>query len=145
MSFKDYLWKKIIPVFFMVVTFVNVGMLVAGTLFFPEERFGYEVFFSPLFFGILGCIPAVLTWFWDEKTVKKSSIVFQTIFQLVVLEICILGTAGIFGEIDIMTGMIMAGMILCIYAAVCIVLYLQDKQFCEEMNQALLQYQNEKR
>lgn len=141
MSFKKYLLKKVLPIYFMIVTFLNVGMLIVGQIFFEESRFGYEIFFSPLLFGLLGCIPTLLEFLFKGKTVNKSTIILQNIVQLVILEICILGAAKLGGVIDsVLTAIIIACMIFIIFVIVSVLQYLQDKSLCTEMNMALSQY-----
>lgn len=140
MSFKEHLWKKVVPTYFMVVTFINIGMLTAGLTFFKEVRFGYEVFLSPLFFGFIGCIPLVLDYLFQEKRANQRAIMMQISFEFVLLEACILGVAKLIGIIDSpLTAVIMACMILVIFVIVSVFEYLQDQALCKKMNMALLQ------
>lgn len=141
MRFKEYLWKKIIPEYFMVVTFLNIGMFVAGTVFFPEVSFGYDIFFSPLFFGLIGCTPSLVEYFFQGKKANRGSIIAQTAFKLVILETCIIGVASLVGLIDsALTAVIIGCMVLVIFVVVCALQYLQDQVLCSEMNKALLDY-----
>lgn len=141
MSFKEYLWKRVIPEYFMVVTFLNIGMFVAGTVFFPKVRFGYDIFFSPLFFGLIGCAPSLVDYFFQGKKANKGSIIAQTAFKLVILEACIIGVARLIGLIDsALTAVIIACMVLVIFVVVCVLQYLQDQALCSEMNKALSDY-----
>ena len=36
MSFKKHVIRRVIPTYFMIVTFINIGMLTAGLTFFKE-------------------------------------------------------------------------------------------------------------
>ena len=43
--------------FFISTVLINVAMYVTGSLFAPDQKFGYEVLIYPLIYGFLACIP----------------------------------------------------------------------------------------
>lgn len=141
MSFKKHVIRRVIPTYFMIVTFINIGMLTAGLTFFKEVRFGYEVFLSPLLFGFIGCIIPLMEYLFQGKEANQGVIFAQTAFELVVLEVCILGAAKLLDVIDSeLTAVIIASMVFVIFVIVCVIHYLQDKALCTEMNKALSNY-----
>lgn len=141
MSFKEHILKKVVPTYFMIVTFLNIGMLIVGTIFFPEVRFGYDAYFSPLLFGLIGSIIPLVEYLFQRKKANQGVIIAHTAVELVVLEVCILGAAKLLGTIDsALTAVIIAGMVFVIFVIVGVINYLQDKALCTEMNKALSDY-----
>lgn len=144
MSFKEHIFKRVVPTYFMIVTFLNIGMFIVGTTFFSEVRFGYDAYFSPLFFGLIGSIIPLVEYFFQRKNANRGVIFAQTAVELVVLEVCILGAVKLLGTIDsALTAVIIACMVFVIFVIVCVVHYLQDKALCTEMNKALLDYKSQ--
>ena len=59
MKLKEFI-KSTLASYFIIVTLVNVATLVLGSIFRPEQRFGYEAFLAPLLYGALGLIPVFI-------------------------------------------------------------------------------------
>lgn len=94
MKLKEFV-KSMFASYFIIVTLVNVATLVLGSIFCPEQRFGYEAFLAPLLYGVLGMIPVFIMYSPKELTIKQ--IIVRKIFQLVVLELLLILT-GFGGE-----------------------------------------------
>ena len=90
MKLKEFV-KSAFASYFIIVTLVNVATLVLGSIFRPEQRFGYEAFLAPLLYGALGLIPVFIMYSPKELTIKQ--IVTRKMAQLIVLEF-ILALAG---------------------------------------------------
>lgn len=84
MSGKEYL-KETMSSFFVVVTLVSVAIGVLGSIFRPEQRFGYEAFFAPILYGALSMIPIALMYSKKELTVKQFF--FRRVLQLLSIEV----------------------------------------------------------
>ena len=89
MKLKDFV-KSTFASYFIIVTLVNVATLVLGSIFRPEQRFGYEAFLAPLLYGALGLIPVFIMYSPRELTIKQ--IVTRKIFQLMALEFILILT-----------------------------------------------------
>lgn len=83
MNKRDFL-KHILTSFFIVVTLVNIAMAVLGLLYDSNRRFGYEAFFSPIIFGVLGMLPTIVTYSKKELTMKQM--LLREVLQLFLLE-----------------------------------------------------------
>lgn len=141
MSFKQYVIKKIIPTYFMIVTFITAGMGIFGTIFYQNASFHYYLFLTPLLFGAVGCLPLLMDFFFYRspgKMLSRSAFLRQAAEELVVLELCIVSGVGLlFGYRSAWEAVIPAAMVLAIFAAVTALTYRQDARLCSEMNKAL--------
>ena len=141
MSFKEYFSKKIIPGYFMIVTFITLGMAVSGILFFGNIDISMVTLFIPLLFGAIGSLPMILDYFFLKV---KSSVLWIMLYnaaELVMLEACVLTAAYFLGMIDSpLTAAITAVMVFAIFTAVGAIMYIQDRKFCDSLNDALAQY-----
>lgn len=139
MSFKEYFFKKMIPNYFMIVTLITIGMAVTGILFYGNRKIDMVTLFVPSVFGALGCLPLLLDFFFMK--IRGLRYFLYNLAELIILELCLL-TAGYFvGMVNsVMTFTIMALMIFAIFAVVGAIMYLQDRKFCDSLNDALAQY-----
>ena len=138
MSFKEYFFKKMVPNYFMIVTLITIGMAVTGILFYGNRDISMATLFVPPVFGALGSLPLLLDFFFMKVRGTGLRYFLYNLAELVILEICLL-TAGYFlGMVNsLMTFMIMALMIFAIFTAVGAIMYMQDKKFCDSLNDAL--------
>ena len=83
MNRSDFV-KEVTQSYFIIVTGITLVMGILGILYHPEERMGYEAFFSPLIFGFLGIIPSLATYSRKELTLGQMRI--RKVFQLLLLE-----------------------------------------------------------
>ena len=84
MSGKDFL-KQMLTSFFVVVTLVSIAIAILGCVFRPEQRFGYEAFLAPVFYGLLSMIPVAIMYSKKELTVKQLYI--RKVLQLFSIEL----------------------------------------------------------
>ena len=141
MSFRDYFFKKIIPTYFMIVTFIIIGMAVSAVFFYRNVYVSVLTLFVPPVFGARGSLPLLLDFFFMKVRGTGLRFFLYNFAELVILEICLL-TAGYFiGMVNsIKTAVIMVLMIFAIFTAVGAVMYIQDKKFCDDINDALAEY-----
>lgn len=83
MNRSDF-FKEIMQSYFIIVTGITLVMGFLGVLYQPEERMGYEAFFSPLIFGVLAVLPSIATYSKNELTINQMK--RRKIFQLLLLE-----------------------------------------------------------
>ena len=78
----------VIRTYFTVVTFINVVMLVLGTYFAPDYRFGYEGFAAPLIYGAVGTFPNIIMY--SKRDLGTKELWVRKILQLIAIEISVL-------------------------------------------------------
>ena len=66
--------QDILKSFFVSTVLINVAMFVCGSIFRPDQRFGYEAFLYPLIYGFLATIPAFFMYSKKELTLKQTLI-----------------------------------------------------------------------
>ncbi len=145
MSFKEYFFKKIIPNYFMIVTLITIGIAVSGILFYGNRSISLVTLFVPPIFGALGCLPMLLDFAFLKVKSSGLGLVLYNAVELVLLEAVILTAAYFLGMINsILTALITAVMVFAIFTAVGAVMYIQDKKFCDDLNNALADYSAKK-
>ena len=141
MNFKDYFFKKIVPTYFMIVTFITIGMAVSGILFYGHIKIDMVTLFVPPLFGALGCLPLLLDFaFLKVKSSGKWLILYNAI-ELIMLAACILTAAYFIGMIDsLLTTLITSILVFTIFTVVGAIMYMQDRKFCDDLNDTLASY-----
>ncbi len=138
MSKKDFL-KMILMSFFIVVTLVNVAMAVLGLLYDANKTFGYEAFFSPIIFGVLGVVPAIVTY--SKKELSMKQMVIRKVIQLLVLESLLIGFVVSNGVVGGKTIISFATSVFLIAVAVHIILWILDNRIAQKLSLDLEKYQ----
>lgn len=143
MEFKKFLVRKLVPAYFMIVTFINLAAVVLGSVFFPRSTFTYAQFSAPLIFGAIGCLPLLVEyllrrWVFSGKSQGMWALWLEAAGELVLVELCVVGGSAVLKGFDSpLNAAVMAAMVLAIFAAVTAVEYAQDNKMCREMNQAI--------
>ncbi len=143
MDFKRFLFKKIVPTYFMIVTFINLATGVFGSILYPRATFGYPAFLAPLALGAAGCVPQVVEYLLGRylfrgRPQSMGANLLEALGELALLELCIVGGSELLiGFEALSTAVVMAVMVLAIFAAVTAIQYMQDNKLCSEMNQAI--------
>lgn len=146
MKFKDYFVRKVIPAYFMIVTFIVIGMGIATVAFYGMIEISVLTLFVPPVFGALGCLPLLLDYFFLKIKSSGRTLLLYNLAEWLILEVCILTAAYFLHMIDsLLTAGIIAAMVLAIFAAVGAVMYRQDRRFCDTLNAALAQYKEKSR
>ncbi len=142
MKLKEFI-KSTLASYFIIVTLVNVATLVLGSIFRPEQRFGYEAFLAPLLYGALGMIPVFIMYSPKELTIKQ--IVIRKIVQLIALEF-ILVLAG-FGRENLKAENLaliasFALSVLIIYVLVHVISWVLNLEMARQLTMDLQSYQS---
>ncbi len=138
MSFREYCLKKLIPTYFMIVTFIIISMAVVGIIFFGNINISLITLFIPPLFGAIGCLPLLVDFLFLKVKGSGLWLLLYHAAELVMLEACILTAAYFLRMIDtVFTAVIIAGMVFAIFTAVGAIMYMQDKKFCDSLNDAL--------
>lgn len=88
MNKREY-FRTAFAQYFIIVTLINVVMFVLGTIFRPNDRFGYEAFLSPLIYAACSMIPIILTYSKKELSVKQMF--FRQVLNLLAIEGIMIG------------------------------------------------------
>ena len=138
MKCKDFFVKKVVPYYFMIVTFINIGMLAAGALFFWHVKFDFRSFAVPPVMGAVGCVPFLFDYAAQNKKLSYLGSVLLNLLEFAALEFCVMTVAFLVGIIKtFFIGAVLFCMVAVIFAAVGAIQYWQDRQLCLRMNTAL--------
>lgn len=126
----------------MIVTLINIAMFILGSIFRPDQRFGYEVLIAPLIYGVLSLIPYIIMYSKKELTIKQLYI--RQFFQLISIEI-ILYLFG-YGIENIKTAQISQTIgfgisILCVYVLVNLISSLLNVKEAKELTNLFEDFQ----
>lgn len=143
MTFKAFI-KSICATYFIVVTLINLATFVLGSVYRPEERFGYDAFLTPLLYAFLGILPMCVMY--SKKEMTPGQVLIRKILQLVLLEVLLVGfvfgCAGLSGE----NGEQIASFALAvfvIFVLVHVISFVLDTEQARRMTLDLLAYQAE--
>lgn len=122
----------------MIVTFIIISMAVVGIIFFGNINISLITLFIPPLFGAIGCLPLLVDFLFLKVKGSGLWLLLYHAAELVMLEACILTAAYFLRMIDtVFTAVIIAGMVFAIFTAVGAIMYMQDKKFCDSLNDAL--------
>lgn len=142
MTFKEHI-KSVLSLYFIIVTFVNAATFVLGSIFRPDEKFGYEAFLSPLVYAAIALVPMLCMYSKKELTFKQY--VLREIFQLFAIEIVLiffgLGVENLVPENLALTASF-ALAVLVIYVLVIIITWLFDLKQAKLINSELKDFQS---
>lgn len=142
MSFKSFL-KSICSTYFIIVTLVNLATFVMGSIYRPEERFGYDAFLVPLIYGFLGILPMCVMYSKREMTLVQ--VLIRKMLQLILLEALLIGFVfgyGDFSKDNIAQIVSFAVTVLAVFILVHVISFVLDVQQARQMTLDLLDYQN---
>lgn len=89
MKFKEYLLYKVMPMYFMLVTFLVIFIWGAGTILEPDRVVTYDVLLSPLIYGVVGALPSLM--FYSKKELSIRQVIIKKILHFLLLTGFILG------------------------------------------------------
>lgn len=136
MDFKTFFIKEIMMSFFVSVACICAAMALVGMVFETDARFGYEVFLSPLLFGVIANLPLLVKYSRKELSIKQTAI--RNIIHFILLEATILFTLYLIGALrSVSVTVSLAISILLIYITVNLVLWINDKRTARVFNNAL--------
>lgn len=142
MTFKEHL-KSVMSFYFIIVTLVNAATFILGSIFRPDERFGYEAFLSPLVYAAIALIPMLLMYSKKELTFKQY--VLREVFQFLAIEAVLiffgLGTECLIPENFALTASF-AFAVFIIYVLVIIITWLLDLKQAKLINSELKDFQS---
>ena len=141
MSGKELI-RDMINTFFMLTTMILVVMMVLGTYFMPEIRFGYDQFKVPLIYAAWGTIPNIVMYAKKELTMKQMLI--RKMIQLVLVEIIVLAVALPAELRENGNNELVISLVICvfvIYVLTHVIEWYQDGVTAKKMTEELLVFQ----
>lgn len=142
MSFKSFL-KSICSTYFIIVTLVNLATFVMGSIYRPEERFGYDAFLVPLIYSFLGILPMCVMY--SKREMTLTQVLIRKMFQLILLEALLIGFVfgyGDFSKDNTVQMVSFAVTVLVVFILVHVISFVLDMQQARQMTLDLLDYQN---
>lgn len=127
--------------FFISTVLINAAMYICGSLFDPEQTFGYEIMIYPIVYGFLACIPSFVMYTNKELTVRQTLIreVIQLIIIVAIIEMMVFrGHAGKYAA----QAAAVAVSVVVIYLGVLFISYKLDMKTAEKMTDQLKAFQN---
>ena len=132
----------VIRTFFLVVTLINVVMLILGTQFAPDMRFGYDAFATPLIYGAAGTLPNIVMY--SRRELKVKELMIRKIAQVILIEVIVLfvafyGQSDFWKESKIIFSVAVS--ILIIYVIGCLIDWIQNSVTARQMTVDLMRFQ----
>lgn len=113
---------------------------IMGLMFFPEEKVGYEAFFSPPLFGFLSVLCGAVTISRKELSIRQ--VMIRRMLQLALIEAMVFGlnyAEGVVFEPVVALSLMLA--IAAVFVSVYLVLWLNDRKSAKAFNARLKEYQ----
>lgn len=135
MSFKVFL-KRCLLEYFVITTCVTAAIAILGQALEPSAKFGYEAYFSPLIFGLVGLIPSLVTY--SRKELSLRQMLIRKALHLIVLEATLIAF-GLWARIlHGMTNVSLFGLsVFIVYLMVNLISWQLDKKDADEINKTL--------
>ncbi len=131
---------EFLTAFFICTTCITFLEGVIGMLFFPEEKFGYEAFFSPPLFAFFSILFGLVAKSKKELSVKQ--VIFRRFLHLLMIEALVLGLNYVAGRrytpIALFT---LVFSIAFVFVSVYFFVWLNDRRSAALFNEKLKQYQ----
>ena len=141
MTFKEH-FKSVMSMYFIIVTLVNAATFVLGSIFRPDQTFGYEAFLSPLVYAAIALVPMLCMYSKRELTFRQY--ILREVFQLFAIEAVLiifgLGTESLLPENRNLTAAF-AFSVFVIYDLVIIITWLLDLKQAKTINSDLKSFQ----
>ena len=137
---KDFLAP--IMAFMVCTTCITILEGGVGMILYPEQKFGYDAFFSPPLFGFCSVLLGFVRYSKKELSVKQVWV--RRGIHLLLIEGLIFGVnyaAGIIFEP--LVGTLLAAAIALVFVTVYVVLWLNDKRSAAMFNEQLKRYQQQ--
>lgn len=141
MTFKEH-FKSVMSFYFIIVTLVNAATFVLGSIFRPDQTFGYEAFLSPLVYAAIALVPMLCMY--SKRELKLRQYILREVFQLFAIEAVLiifgLGTESLLPENLALTASF-ALSVLVIFILVNIITWLLDLRQAKTINSDLKSFQ----
>ena len=134
--------RDMINTYFMLTTMILVVMMVLGTYFMPEVRFGYQDFKAPLIYAAWGTLPTIVMYAKKELTMKHMLV--RKIIQLILVEVIVISVALPTEILERGNSALVISLMCCvfvIYVLTHLIEWYQDTLTAKQMTEELLNFQ----
>lgn len=143
MKFKEYLLQKVIPTYFMLVTFLVVFIWLGESILEPGKQVECDILLSPLIYAGIGILPDIFGYSRKEHTMRQT--IIRKLIQLCALIALILGFSFAMGVIkNWIIGVVIFFGILVIDGILELILWRMDLHTAQLLTQALSRLDEEK-
>ncbi len=139
-------WKETLiqalRLYTLLVTLITVALMILGYLLDRDRVFGYEAFFSPLLYALIGTAATLVTRPGRELSIR--SLIIRKVISLLLIEGAIILLALNSDTIPTDQSWVLPGLVLGILAVFLlthIILYLADRKEAERLSADLARYQ----
>ena len=139
-------WKELLiqalRLYTLLVTLITVLMIILGNLLDRDRVFGYDAFFSPLLYALIGTAAAMVTR--SDKEPSVRGLVIRKIISLLLIEGAIILIALNADTIPTDQSWVLPGLILGVFVVFVlthIILYLADQKEAKKISADLVRYQ----
>ena len=139
-------WKGLIiqalRLYTLLVTLIIVLMIILGNLLDRDRLFGYDAYFSPLVYALIGTVATVITR--SEKELSIRKLIVRKVISLLLIEGAILFIALNADTIPTEKSWVLPALALGVFAVfilVHLILYLIDRKDAEKLNADLARFQ----
>ena len=141
MEFKRFLINKLI-LFFMLTTLITVAVVLTGSAFDPEARFGYKEMLIPIEYAALCMLPTLVTW--SKRELSLKALLARKALMLVLIESVILFiafTSDVINTSRIEVVLAIAGSVFVIFVLANLFVWLKDAAEAKKLNRELEAFQ----
>ena len=141
MEFKRFLINKLI-LFFMLTTLITVAVVLTGSAFDPEARFGYKEMLIPIEYAALCMLPTLVTW--SKRELSLKALLARKALMLVLIESVILFiafTSDVINTSRIEVVLVIAGSVLVIFVVAHLFMWLKEAAEAKRLNRDLDAFQ----
>ena len=139
-------WKELLiqalRLYTLLVTLITVAMIILGFLMDRDRVFGYDAFFSPLLYALIGTVATMVTR--SDKEPSVRNLIVRKIISLLLIEGAIVLLALNADTIPTDQSWVLPGLVLGVFVVFVlthIILYLADKKEAEKLSADLVRYQ----
>ena len=139
-------WKeqfvRALRLYTLLVTLITVLMIILGNLLDRDRVFGYDAFFSPLLYALIGTVATVITRSDREPSVR--SLIIRKVISLLLIEGAVILIALNADTIPTEKGWVVPVLalgILAVFVLSHLILYLIDKKEAGKLNADLSRFQ----
>ena len=139
-------WKglliRALRLYTLLVTLITILMIALGNLLDRDRVFGYDAFFSPLIYALIGTAATLITR--SDKELSVRSLIIRKIISLLLIEGAIIAIALKADTIPTGQAWIVPGLaagILAVWLLSNAMMYVSDKREAERLTEELARYQ----
>lgn len=139
-------WKTLsiraLHLYTLLVTLITVLMIILGNLLDRDRVFGYDAFFSPLLYALIGTVATMITW--SDKEPSVRSLIVRKAISLLLIEGAVILIALNADTIPTEKSWVVPGLalgVLVVFVLSHVILYLADRKEAERLSADLAKYQ----